>query len=123
MSNRELWSRILAWAGLALMAIGAIDPFEGSVLILPGAAMTAVGASVGASRHRKLLAWASGLVFAGVALMFGMSSMGGIGGDTGWSMWWALVLIPYPVGWVLGIIGSIKRLRELRRSGQASACA
>lgn len=118
--NRNLWSRILAWAGFVLMVVGAIDPLEGSVIILPGVGMAAVGAAVGASRFRKLLAWAFGLVAAGVGLMFGMSALGGIGGDTGRSMWWALLLLPYPVGWVLAVAGSIRRLLELRRQGTDS---
>ncbi len=113
--DRNLRSRILAWAGFVLMVIGAIDPLEGSMLILPGVGMAAVGAVLGGSRFRKLLLWAFGLVLLGVGVMFGMSAMGGLGGDTGRSMWWALLLIPYPVGWVLAIVSSIRRLLELRR--------
>lgn len=121
MDTREKWTRILALAGLVLMVIGAIDPLEGSVLILGGVAMAAVGASIGRSRHRSMLLWALGLVAAGVALMFGMSAMGGLGGDTGRSLWWALILLPYPVGWAMGIAGSIMRLRELHRMRSEAA--
>jgi hypothetical protein len=115
MYDRARWSRILAVAGLVLTILGAVDPLEGSVVIVAGTAMAATGAIIGGSRHRPLLLWAFGLTVAGVGLMTGMSVMGGIGGTTGRSMWWALVLLPYPAGWVLGIAGSIRRLRELRR--------
>ncbi|NLP05509.1 hypothetical protein GX411_06140 [Candidatus Fermentibacteria bacterium] len=119
--NRNLWSRMFAWAGFLLMLIGAVDPLECSVLILAGAGMAAAGAALGGSRFRKLLAWAFGLVVTGVGIMFGMTAIGGLGGDTGRSMWWALLLVPYPVGWVLGIVGSIRRLLELRNRGMPSS--
>lgn len=28
------------------------------------------------------------------------------------SNWWGLVLMPYLVGWIVGLIGAIRRLRE-----------
>jgi hypothetical protein len=57
-------------------------------------------------------AWAFVLVAIGVGLMFGMSAMGGIGGHTGRSMWWALALLPYPIGWVLGLTAVTMMLRR-----------
>lgn len=119
MERRELWTRILGIAGLAFMVLGAVDPLEGSVVIVAGSAMTAAGAAMGRSRHRLLLWRAFGLILAGVVIMFGMSAMGGLGGDTGRSMWWALTLLPYPAGWVLGVVGSVRRLRELRAGSRA----
>lgn len=116
MNNRACWMRTLAVAGLILMVLGAIDPLEGSVVILAGVSIAAIGARVGGSRHKPLLLWAFGLTVAGVGLLFGMSAMGGLGGDTGRSMWWALLLLPYPAGWIMGITGSVRRLRELRKS-------
>ncbi len=96
MEKRELWTRILAIAGLALLVLGAIDPLEGSVVILGGAAMAAVGASIGRSRQTRLLLWSLGLILVGVALMFGLSAMGGLGGETGRSMWWYSSCFPTP---------------------------
>jgi hypothetical protein len=111
-----LWSRIVAITGLVLLILGAIDPLEGSVVILAGAAMEAVGAFLGRSRFRVLLLWAFGLIAVGVAFLFILSSFGGLGGDTGLSMWWAPVLLPYPVGWILGVVGAIRRLMEIRKA-------
>lgn len=119
MEKRQIWTRVLAIAGLVLMVLGALDPLEGSLAILGGAVMAAVGASIGGSRHRTLLIRALMLVLIGIALMFGLTAMGGLGGDTGRSMWWALVLLPYPAGWIMGIVGSVRRLAELRNPSPA----
>lgn len=112
MSQTKSWSRILGIAGFVAMLVGAIDPLEGSVVILAGVGLAALGAFIGKSRHRRLLYWAFGLTAAGVGAMFGLSVIGGVGGVTGRSIWWALTVAPYPVGWILGIIGALKRLRE-----------
>jgi len=55
MKGATRWSRILVIVGLVAMLIGAIDPLEGSLVILPGTGMVALGALLGNSRHRKLL--------------------------------------------------------------------
>ena len=34
--------------------------------------------------------------------------------QTGRSMWLALLFLPYPVGWILGLVGTIQTLRETR---------
>jgi hypothetical protein len=120
MKGTLLWSRILVVVGLALMLIGAIDPLEGSLVILPGSGMVALGASLGKSRRRTLLLYGFILLAVGVGALWGMSALGGVGGDTGRSMWWALVLLPYPVGWIMGLVGAILRLIESFK-GQASA--
>lgn len=98
--------------GLVAMVIGALDPLEGSLVILPGTALLALGARLGNSRHRILLYWSVLLVAIGVGALWGMSALGGLGGTTGRSMWWALLLLPYPVGWIMGIIGALRKLRE-----------
>lgn len=120
MDRRGVWTRILGIAGLVFMVLGAVDPLEGSVVIVGGSAMAAAGAHLGRSRHRRVLAWGFGLILTGVAIMFGMSAIGGIGGSTGRSMWWALTLLPYPAGWVLGLIGSVRRALEMRTGSAGS---
>ena len=114
MKTTLLWSRILVIAGLVLMVFGAIDPLEGSIVILPGIGMVFIGAFLGKSRRRMLLLWAFILAAAGIGALWGMSALGGIGGNTGRSMWWALVLVPYPAGWIMGLVGAILRLRDSR---------
>jgi len=106
------WSRILGVVGTAGMLIGAIDPLEGSVVILPGIGLLLLGAFMGKSRYRSLLFWAFILAAVGVGAMFVMSAFGGIGGNTGRSMWWGLVIAPYPVGWIMAVVGAVRWLIE-----------
>jgi hypothetical protein len=101
-----------------MMLIGAIDPLEGSFIILPGSGLVALGAFLGKSRYRKLLLWAFILIAVGVGAMIGLSMFGGLGGNTGHSLWWGLVILPYPIGWIIGIIGIVLRLIELKTRAQ-----
>jgi hypothetical protein len=94
------------------MVIGALDPLEGLVLILPGTGVAWFGAWRPGSRFRTLLAWAFGLVALGVAAMVAMTAAGGVGGRSGRSGWWALTAAPYPIGWVMGLVGAVRSLRE-----------
>jgi hypothetical protein len=114
MNGATRWSRILVIAGLAAMLIGALDPLEGSLVILPGTGMVALGALLGKSRHRTLLSWSFVLVAVGVGALWGLSAIGGFGGRTGRSYWCGLMLLPYLIGWIMGLVGAIRRLREAR---------
>jgi len=105
-------SFILVIVGLLAMLVGAIDPLEGSIVILPGSGIAAIGAFLGKSRYRMLLLLAFILIAVGVGVMFGVSSIGGFGGNSGRSMWWAFTILPYPVGWIMGLVGIILRLIE-----------
>ena len=40
-----------------------------------------------------------------VALIAGGAMAGGIGGSYGVSPWWAVLMLPYPIGWSMGIWG------------------
>ena len=104
--------RVLLIVGFVLMLVGAIDPLEGSVLILLGIAVATLGEFLGHSAYRAMLGLALGLVAVGVGLLFGMSAMGGVGGTSGRSLWWLLVVAPYPIGWVLGLVGAWRALRH-----------
>jgi purine-cytosine permease-like protein len=114
MNARMLWSRILVVVGGIAMLLGAIDPLEGSLIILIGSGMVTLGTLLGGSRRRILRywVWVFVLIAVGVGLMWGVSAFGGLGGTTGRSLWWGLVILPYPVGWIMGIIGLILRLIE-----------
>ena len=112
MNGVSRWSRILVIVGLVAMALGAFDPLEGSLVVLPGTGLVALGARLGNSRHRILLDWSFVLVAVGVGTLLGLSVLGGFGGPSGRSNWWALALLPYPVGWIMGLVGAIRRLRE-----------
>ncbi|MGD1047320.1 MAG: hypothetical protein ABR899_01045 [Candidatus Krumholzibacteriaceae bacterium] len=112
MDKVDRWARILVIIGLVAMVMGAIDPLEGSLVILPGTALVTLGARLGKSRHRALLRWALALVVVGVGMLWGLSACGGVGRPSGHSYWWAIVLLPYPVGWIMGLVGAVRTLRE-----------
>ena len=109
------WFRPLVIAGLAGMLLGAVDPLEGSIVIAVGRVLVALGTPRRESRVSGRV-WLAGLmIIVGVAALWIMSDIGGVGGSTGRSMWWLLVVAPYPVGWILGLVGAVQRLRELKR--------
>jgi hypothetical protein len=107
-------SRLPVILGLVLMVLGAVDPLEGSVVILLGSALVALGAFLSQTHRYKLQLTALALITIGVGALFGLSAIGGVGGTTGRSYWWLLLCVPYPLGWVVGIIGAARKLREPR---------
>ena len=109
MKRSSTWWLVIA--GLVLMVIGVVDPMEGSVVILAGSVLAAAGAFRSRARYRLPVA-AMILIGSGVGALFGMSALGGVGGDTGRSIWWLLLCLPYPIGWILGLIGAARTLRE-----------
>jgi hypothetical protein len=113
MDRRMLWSRILSVIGVVALLIGALDPLEGSLVIVPATAVIALSAFLARSRFRRLAYWGFGLTAIGVSAMFMTGDLGGPGGR---SMWWALTLLPYPVGWILCLIAGVRLLIEWNRS-------
>lgn len=107
MNDRSRWSRRLLIVGSLAMPVGAIDPLEGSGLILLGSAALLAGTLVSREERRWIAyrTWAFVLVAAGVAALWGLSSVGGFGGPSGRSIWWGMLILPYPVGWSLGVWG------------------
>lgn len=121
MNGASRWPRLLVIAGLVAMVVGALDPMEGSLVILPGAGVAALGAMLSNSQHRKLLAWSFVLLAIGVGALWGVSAIGGFGGNTGRPVWWGLaILAPYLVGWIMGLVGAIRILREASRASVLS---
>jgi hypothetical protein len=115
------WPRRLLIAGFVAMVVGALDPLEGSVVILLGSALAALGARLGQSRDLAMLYGSVVLTAVGVGAMWSLSAVGGFGGSTGRTNWWWLALAPYPVGWVLGLVGVVRTLRASRPGPKARA--
>jgi hypothetical protein len=63
-----------------------------------GNALAAAGALFGKSRRYRFQVTAFVLIAIGVAALFGLSALGGVGGHTGRSMWWLAICVSYPVG-------------------------
>ena len=115
MTKTRTWPRVLGIVGLAGMLLGAIDPLEGSPIVLAGSGLAALAALLGKAKLRRLLYWALGLAAVGVGAMWGLSALGGVGGSTGRSMWWALLVLPYGIGWIAGLVGAILTVVEFLR--------
>jgi hypothetical protein len=104
---RSVSARTLVVLGSVAMVVGALDPMEGSVVILIGSGLVAFGTFLGQSeprlvRYRVVIL---GLIAVGVGALWGLSWAGGCGGKSGHSMWWLLLVLPYLVGWSMGIWG------------------
>jgi hypothetical protein len=104
MNKSNVWTRLLIAAGILCMAIGAVDPLDGSFLVLLGIALATLGSLMGSSRYFQHLAWSFALVASGVAAMVFFSSLGGIGGNSGNPLWWGIYVVPYPIGWFVGLV-------------------
>jgi hypothetical protein len=106
-NGSPLWTRILVVIGSIGLLAGALDPLEGSIAIVIGSGLLVLGTFFGQAEPRFLRyrAWVFLLILIGVAAMWVLSSAGGIGGKSGLSMWWGLLLLPYVIGYPLAIVG------------------
>lgn len=102
-----LWARILVIAGGIAMLLGAVDPLEGAILILPGSGLVALGTFLGHANRRSVAyrVVVFLLIAFGVGAMWRLSALGGFGGPSGLSMWWGVLVLPYLIGWSMGIWG------------------
>ena len=105
--KRVDWPRGMIVCGLIALVVGGIDPMEGALAILPGSALVALGTFLAGSdpklvafRLRMLL-----MIAFGIAALAGMTYLGGIGGDTGYSLWWGFLVLPYLIGWSMSVWG------------------
>ncbi len=117
MNARTIWSRIFVIIGSIAMVIGAIDPLEGSTIILIGSGLVVIGTYISKTKRRVLYwLWVFIMITVGVGVMWVLSVLGGIGGNSGRSLWWSLFILPYPIGWIMGIISLIARLIEYSKA-------
>ncbi len=123
MNVRMLFSRILFVIGSLAMLIGIIDPLEGSLIILPGSALVLLAVALSSSERRVLIywIWVFALIGIGVGAIFALSSVGGFGGRSGRSMLWLVTILPYPIGWIMGMRGIIIRIVEVLKARHQAA--
>lgn len=112
---------MLLTAALVIMVVAVLDPLEGSVVILAAAILAAFAAVKLQSPHRAPACAGAVLLAIGVGALWGLSAVGGFGGDTGRSNLWWLALIPYPVGWVVSLMSAAMSVRD--GSGEDAAQA
>jgi hypothetical protein len=104
MKKKTTWTRLVFILGVIALIIGVIDPLEGSVIIVAGSVLIAVAAYFKMDRHYKIFILTSLLIVFGVCFMFYLSSLGGFGGTSKLSWWWGLLILPYPIGWLIAVI-------------------
>ena len=102
--------------GVVFFLLGTIDPLEGSILVALGAGSMAWVSYIAKEPHFKYYRLAAILIAFGVAAMWILSAYGGFGGDTGRPDSWALILIPYPVGWLMILVLLFRRLFVPKKS-------
>lgn len=103
-TRRHLSPHHVRGVGCVALLLGALDPLEGSWIVLAGAVALAVVASPGhTAAERKQDVLAAVMIAVGVAAMWILSGVGGVGGPAGQPVAWAITLLPYPVGWLLAI--------------------
>lgn len=93
--------------GHLLALVGAVDPLEGSVLVVAGCLLVALHTWLSGS-PRVLRAYRAGvaaMAAIGVAMLGFISSQGGLGGPEGVPLSWALLILPYPAALVAGFSG------------------
>ena len=104
MNKKFIWlSRVLVVVGGLAMVVGAVDPLEGSLVILPGSALVTLGVFFNKYQPRLFRYWVFLFIMiaVGVGGLFALSSVGGFGPGA-YSYWWMLTELPYPVGVLLG---------------------
>jgi len=112
MKNVPHWTQIGYVTGIVLFILGSFDPMEGSILIAVGSVFIAVITRIKKDRHRRAFTANSLCIVFGVAFLFYLSYKGGFGGTSSLSWWWGILIIPYPLGWLLNVVLLIRRIFE-----------
>lgn len=120
---RMLAYRVLCIGGLAVMLFGVVvlDLVEGAVVILAGSGLVALGAFLGGSRFRKIAYWSFGLMLVGVGATWIVSAPGNFRGQSELTGWWILVVVPYVLGVIAGLVGAVRASVEALRGVNRSA--
>lgn len=109
MNEKMKWTRIIYIIGIISLVAGAVEPLEGSVLVALGSALIALSTHLTNDRNRRIFLTTFIMIIAGVGFMFYFSSLGGFGGESKLSWWWGILILPYPIGWLINIILLIMR--------------
>ncbi|MFB3895950.1 MAG: hypothetical protein ACE14V_06565 [bacterium] len=97
------------------MLIGTVDLLEFWMFIFTGSLLVTIGAMVDKSRYRQLLLWSLIMIVFGAVAMSTLSGYGGFDGRSEHPLWWRLFVLPYPIGWIMAIVGIIFRFIEIFR--------
>ena len=119
----DRWSKVLFVIGSVAILVGTLDPMESSIVIMAGSAVLLASVVVGKSPRPVVVYWTWTLVLiaVGVGTLFAWSSVGGLGGRTGHSMWWGLTMLPYPIGWFMAVRAIVRSIIDSWRARHAVA--
>jgi len=106
--KKNLFPRIIFIAGILSFIIGTLDPMEGSILIAFGSVLIASIAFHNKSKFNTTLIISSTFITIGVIFLWLVSSMGGYDPIREW--WWNVLIILYPIGWLITVIILIIKL-------------
>lgn len=115
MKEKPRWTKTTKIIGIIIFIAGTIDPLEGSVLILAGSFLFALSAYFSGDTYFKAFLTTFLSIGIGVIFLFYLSSLGGFD-DQHLSWRWSILILPYPVGWLLNIILLIKNARKRSKS-------
>lgn len=113
MIKNKNWKRTLFTIGVIALIVGALDPLEGSIIITIGSGLIVSSTQRMKDPYRKLFLAAFVMICFGVFFLFYLSGLGGFGGTSTLSWWLALLIVPYPVGWLLNVVLLI--IRKLKK--------
>ncbi|HEX2926771.1 MAG TPA: hypothetical protein VHP38_11045 [Ruminiclostridium sp.] len=108
-ADKQKLTRMIHIAGVVALILGAVDPMEGSVVIAGGSVLLAIWAYLANDKYKGLFLTGMVLILTGVFFLFYFSARGGIGGSSSYSWKWGLLMIPYPLGWLMDAIVLIIR--------------
>lgn len=112
MMKKSMIGWFLIALGAFAMLIGALDPIEGVFIIFPGSILAAIGAWLTQTSGRRWFYGAEILILLAFAIILIIDRLGGFGpkAPTLDSNAWGLLLLPYPLGWLAGMIGMARIL-------------
>lgn len=114
--KRRRWLQAGFVLGVVLFLLGTLDPLEGSLLILAGSILLAVVSHFFRDPQHKWYRIAASLILFGVLALWILSALGGFGGESYLSYGWGLLILPYPVGWMMLLILFYLRLFAQKKS-------
>jgi hypothetical protein len=116
MKEKTKWTRVIYIIGVIAFIIGTLDPLEGSVLIVAGSVLIIVSTYVTRDQHWKIFLASLIMIVIGVIFLFYFSSLGGFGGTSTLSWWWGILILPYPIGWLISI--TVLIIRAVKKKSQ-----
>lgn len=119
MKRKVTISRTLKITGVVALLAGIIDPLEGSILIAIGSILLTIAAKLTEHHYSDLWAVCTTGIIIGIVAMFYLSELGGIGGKSGLPLWWGVLILPYPIGWLTIIISLISLVFHSKRRNKA----